>query len=165
VLVRALADGAALGRRISARNAKAKAKPRQRKEWNMGIDLKKYVKGRFYSLDEVFDNPAREQIAVVKDGQYDKPVFESGRQVGLNQKSLGILIREWGDDPDAWIGRWVVLSKGEGKDRNGNTIDILMVQPDEPTPFPELEAAQGTPSPKATTSSKSARDRDDEIPF
>jgi hypothetical protein len=23
----------------------------------MGIDLKKYLKGKFYSLDEVFDNP------------------------------------------------------------------------------------------------------------
>jgi hypothetical protein len=45
----------------------------------MGIDLKKYVKGKFYSLAEVFEQepPPREQIAVVKDGNYNKPVLVS----------------------------------------------------------------------------------------
>jgi hypothetical protein len=127
----------------------------------MGIDLKKYVKGRFYSLAEVFDQkPApREQIGVVKDGAYNKPVvvFESGRQASLNQASLGILMRDWGDEPDDWIGRWVELTAGQTKDQNGNTIDALIVRPtDAASPPAKL------PKPKARPS---GADMDDEIPF
>jgi hypothetical protein len=156
-LVRALTDGLALSRRISAWNTKPKGR-----EGTMGIDLKKYIKGRFYSLDEVFEKPAHEQIAVVKDGQYNKPVlvFESGRQAGLNQISLGMLMRELGDDTDAWIGHWVELGKGETKDQNGNMIDCLTVWP-ETAKLTEKKTAPPTTSKVR----KASADMNDDIPF
>jgi hypothetical protein len=80
-------------------------------------------------------------------------VFESGRQVGLNQTSLGILMRDWGDNTDTWLSRWVVLSKGEGKNQYGDPMDILKVEPDNTASKP----APGKPPPRA--------DMDDEIPF
>jgi hypothetical protein len=128
----------------------------------MGIDLKKYVKGKFYSLGEVFDQrpPPREQIAIVKDGNYNKPVlaFESGRQAGVNNASLGILMREFGDDPDAWIGQWVALTAGEAKDQNGNPIDALIVRPAETT-------AKPTASSTSRKARRSSAEMDDEVPF
>jgi hypothetical protein len=115
----------------------------------MSSDLRKYVSGRFDTLAEVFDqHPApREQIAIVKDGSYGEPVlvFESGRQAGLNKASLGILMRELGDDPDTWIGQWVELGAGETKDHHGNMIDALIVRPVDaaPLPKPSTQAPQG----------------------
>jgi hypothetical protein len=129
------------------------------KEVPMGIDLKKYIKGRFYTLGEVFDQqpPPRERIAIVKDGAYGKPVlvFESGRQAGLNQASLGILMRELGADPDLWIGHWVTLGAGETKDQHGSTIDALIVRP--------VDAA---PPPKPFTRvPRGSGEIDDDVPF
>jgi hypothetical protein len=131
----------------------------------MGIDLKKYVKGRFYSLAEVFDQPApRERIAAVKDGQYGKPVlvFETGRQAALNQASLGILMREFGDDPNTWIGKWVEPTAGQTKDQNGNLIDALIVRPADAAPSSVKPSSLPTARPKARPSSA---EMNDDIPF
>jgi hypothetical protein len=124
----------------------------------MGIDLKKYLKGRFYKLDEVSEQPAREQIAAVIDGQFGKPVlvFESGRQVALNNKSLGNLMRDLGDKTDDWIGRWVEIGAGETKNHLGVLVDVIEVT------VVDASAPAAKVSPPAV---RRAPDMDDEIPF
>jgi hypothetical protein len=136
---------------------KAKAK---RKEMNMGIDLQKYVSGRFYKLDEVFDKPAREQIAVVKEGQFDKLVlvFESGRQVSLNKTSVGMLMNEFGTDTDRWVSQWVLITAGQVKNQFGEPIDALIVRPTDAAP-------PASSKPAATKARKVSADMDDSIPF
>jgi hypothetical protein len=126
----------------------------------MGIDIRKYAsKGKFYKLEEVFDEPAREQIAIIKDGQFDRLnlVFESGRQVGLNKTSVGELMREFGDDEKDWIGRFVLLTAGQVKNQFGEPTDALIVRPADAASLPAK-----LPKPKARPS---GADMDDEIPF
>jgi hypothetical protein len=133
----------------------------------MGIDLAKYSKGKFYSLGEVFDlkPPPRERIAVVKEGQFDKPVlvFESGRQAGLNRASLGVLMRDLGADTDHWIGQWVELTAGQVRNQFNEPMDALVVRPVEPA-----LAMPSSPSPQTPPRARKASadmDMDDEIPF
>jgi hypothetical protein len=128
-------------------------------EIDMAIDIKKYAgNGRFYKLEEVRNKPAREQIAVVKEGQFDRLnlVFESGRQVSLNKTSVGALMAEFGDDEKAWVSQWVLLTGGQVKDQYGEPIDALLAAPSsaKPTSPPTLR-------PKARPSSA---EMDDEIP-
>jgi hypothetical protein len=95
----------------------------------MGISLKEYAGGgRFYTLAEIVDRgaPAREQIASVAKGKFDKLnlTFESGRQCSLNKTSIGLLRAEFGDDTDDLIGKWVIVSAGKSGD-----FDALLVTP------------------------------------
>ena len=54
------------------------------------MDMRKYSGEHFVKVDDVKDGPIKGQIAVVKEGKWDKPniVFESGDVLSLNATNI-----------------------------------------------------------------------------
>jgi hypothetical protein len=79
------------------------------------MDMKKYSGEHFIKVADVRDCPLQMQIAVVREGKFEKPdlVFESGDVFSLNSTNNQTLIRSYGRNSDAWIGKTVELFLGE----------------------------------------------------
>ena len=86
------------------------------------MDMRKYSGETFIKVDDVRNGPVRVQIAVVKEGKYDKAnlVFESGEVLGLNSTNNRTLIRAYGPNSDDWIGKEIELYLGEIIDKHVN---------------------------------------------
>jgi hypothetical protein len=118
------------------------------------MDMKKYGGERFLKVNDVRDGPIQGQIAVVKEGKWDKPnvVLESGDVLSLNGTNIKTLTRAYGAESDYWIGKQIELFLGviqfQGSDR-----EAVLVRPISPPIKPD-------------NSSKAAeKPFNDEIPF
>jgi hypothetical protein len=129
------------------------------------MDMKKYSSEHFVKTDDVRDNPIEDQIAVVKDGKYDKPnvVLESGDVLSLNATNCKTLVRAYGTESDLWIGKTIRLLVGM-IEYQGADHEAVVVEPISPpikkkeTKKKEIEDTDGLAKPKLG-------DMDDEIPF
>jgi hypothetical protein len=120
-------------------------------------NLRKYASGgKFVKLEDLLGKPPlRDQIAVVKveDGKFGERVvlvFESGRELSLNKTSVGVLMKEFGEEDDAWVGRTVEVYAGEVETKSGK-MDAVLVRAAEASPAGDTKPAR--------------REMDDEIPF
>jgi hypothetical protein len=131
------------------------------------MDMKKYATEHFIKVDDVRDGPIEDQIAVVKDGKYDKPniVLESGDVLSLNATNRKKLIRAYGTESDLWIGKMIRLFVGM-IEYQGSDHEAVLVEPISPT-VKDGKANKAAKADKATDQKKPAPDFDDstEIPF
>ena len=125
------------------------------------IDMRKYGGGDYITVDDVRDGPLQNmKIADVKDGRFDKPdlYFETDQILSLNATNRKTLVRTYGPNSDAWIGKLVDLKLGETA-YQGKQQELVIVQPISPP----LTAAEKTASAAAVAGVGS--DMDDAIPF
>jgi hypothetical protein len=121
------------------------------------MDMRKYSGEHFIKVDDVKDGPIEGQIAVVREGKYEKPdlVFESGDVLSLNATNNQTLVRAYGTESDRWIGKQIQMFLGAIQ-YNGSDNDAVLVKPiSPPIKKKETKDAGGKPVP----------DVDDEIPF
>jgi hypothetical protein len=120
------------------------------------MDMRKYATDHFVKTDDVRDNPIEDQIAVVKDGKYDKPniVLESGDVLSLNATNRKMLVRAYGNESDLWIGKTIRLFLGM-IEYQGADHEAVLVEPISPPIKKKKTKDDG---------SKPAPDFDDPIP-
>jgi hypothetical protein len=121
------------------------------------MDMRKYSGETFIKVDDVRNGPVRVQIAVVKEGKYDKAnlVFESGEVLGLNSTNNRTLIRAYGPNSDDWIGKEIELYLGE-IEYQGSMQAAVLVRPISPS----IAAKE-----KAAAAKKLGDEMDDQISF
>ena len=126
------------------------------------MDMRKYSSEHFVKVDDVRDGPIEDQIAVVKDGQYDKPnvVFESGDVLSLNATNRKTLVRAYGNESDLWIGKMIRLFLGM-IEYQGSDHESVLVEPISPP----VKDGKANKAAKAADQKKPPADFDDEIPF
>jgi hypothetical protein len=97
------------------------------------MDMKKYSGEHFIKVADVRDGPLQMQIAVVREGKFEKAdiVFESGDVLSLNSTNNQTLIRAYGRDSDAWIGKEIKLKRGKVPYQGGE-IDSVLLEPISP---------------------------------
>jgi hypothetical protein len=78
------------------------------------MDMRKFSGEQFMKVDDVRDGPLQVQIAVVKEGKFDKSnvIFESGEFLSVNATTTRILVRAYGPNSDDWIGKEIELTLG-----------------------------------------------------
>jgi hypothetical protein len=108
--------------------------------------MKKFAGEHFIKVDDVRDGSIQGQIAVVREGKYDKPdlVFESGDVLSLNATNTQTLIRAYGTDSDCWVAKQVEMFLGEIK-YQGSDHEVVLVRPISPP----LKPASKKKPPKA----------------
>lgn len=127
--------------------------------------MRKYSSEHFVKVEDVKDGPIEDQIAVVKDGKYDKPnvVFESGDVLSLNATNRKTLVRAYGNESDLWIGKMIRMFLGM-IEFQGSDHEAVLIEPISP-PLKDGKADKADKANKATDQKKPAVDFDDEIPF
>jgi hypothetical protein len=97
------------------------------------MDMRKFAGKSFIKVDDVRNGPLQVKIAVVKQGQYDKPdlVFETGEILGLNATNTKALMRAYGPDSDDWVGKEIELYLGE-VEYQGEMQPAVLVRPISP---------------------------------
>lgn len=122
------------------------------------MDMRKYSGEQFVKVNDVRDGPIQGQIAVVKDGKWDKPniVLASGDVLSLNATNVRILARAYGNESDHWIGKMIELFLGSIQ-YQGSDQEAVLVRPVSP---PVKKAKQ-----EKEADGKPAHDMNDEIPF
>jgi hypothetical protein len=121
------------------------------------MDLSKYAGEHFVKVDDVKNGPIESEIALVKDGKYDKPnvVLETGDVLSLNATNFKILSRAYGMDSDVWLGKTIRLFLGTIQ-YQGSDHKAVLVEPISP-PIKKKEAKDADAKP--------VPDMNDEIPF
>jgi hypothetical protein len=136
------------------------------------MDMRKYAGEHFIKVDDVRDGPLAVQIALVKQGKFDKPdmIFETGEILSLNTTNTKILMKAYGPNSDDWVGKEIELVLGTVK-FNSEPQETVIVNPISPPLAAAAKAAAATPlnllKLLAHQQSEPARtgDMDDEIPF
>lgn len=125
------------------------------------MDMRKYAGETFLKVDDVRDQPLRLQIALVKEGRFDKPdlIFETGEVFTLNTANTKTLIRAYGPDDAGWIGKEVELHLGQVP-YQGKPTDSVVVKPISPA-LSDAERQQA----EARSAVNSRREMNDDIPF
>jgi hypothetical protein len=120
------------------------------------MDMRKFSGEHFVKVADVKDGPIQGQIAVVKEGKYDKAnvVFETGDVLSLNSTNTQILVRAFGTESDHWVGKMVEMFLGVIQ-YNGADHEAVLVRPVSP-PVKKKKAEDADSKPA---------DMDDEIPF
>jgi hypothetical protein len=97
------------------------------------MDMRKYSGGSFIKVADVSEGPLQMQIAVIKEGKYDKPdvVFETGETLSLNATNNRTLIRTYGPNSGDWIGKEIALTLGQ-IEYQGKLQDAVIVKPISP---------------------------------
>ena len=121
----------------------------------MGINMKKYAGETFLKVTDVRDGPLQMQIAVIREGKFEKPelVFETGDILSLNATNTKTLMRAFGKDSDAWVGKEVELYLGEVEYQNRMQEAVLARPISPPLKAAEAKSTDETPP------------LNDEIPF
>ena len=94
------------------------------------MDMRKFSGEHFVKVDDVRNGPIQGQIAVVRQGKYDKPdlVFESGDVLSLNTTNTQTLIRAFGADSECWTAKQIEMFLGEIK-YQGSDHEAVLVRP------------------------------------
>ena len=82
------------------------------------VDARKYA-SKYVKPDDVRDGPIHTRIiSMFEDERFSRLMLEleTGSQFALNDGNTNILIKAWGHDTDAWIGRELQLELGTYKD-------------------------------------------------
>jgi hypothetical protein len=130
-------------------------------------DARKFA-SKYVKPDNVRDGPIQTRIvSVLEDDRYNRLLLEleTGSQFGLNDGNTNTLIKAWGHDTDAWIGKEIQLELGTYKDWNNDpptekeTVRVRVVSPAQNG---STAPAKPLPPSRVVTPPK---DMDDEIPF
>lgn len=146
-------------RTASGDETRAPSKPKTR---ITSMDMTKYNSSEhFVKVEDVRNGSIQSEIAVVKDGKYDKPniILETGDALSLNATNLRTLVRAYGSESDYWIGKQIELFLGE-IEYQGSPHEAVLVKPISP-PIKKEE----TQEPNSKPTPKPVPDMDDEIPF
>jgi hypothetical protein len=131
------------------------------------MDARKFA-SKYVKPDNVRDGPIQTRIiSVLEDDRYSRLLLEleTGSQFALNDGNTNTLIKAWGHDTDAWIGRELQLELGTYRDWRADppeekeTVRVRVVSPAQngsTTPAKPLPPSMVVTPPK---------DMDDEIPF
>jgi hypothetical protein len=134
------------------------------------MDARKYA-SKYVKPDTVRDGPIQTRIiSIFESERFNRPMLEleTGSQFMLNETNNNTLIKAWGYETDAWIGKELVLELGTYKDWNEDppvdkdTVKMRAVSSAKEaqngsTPAKPLPPSRVVASPKASM--------DDEIPF
>jgi hypothetical protein len=103
---------------------------RERRKRSDKMDMRKFSGEHFVKVADVKDGPIQGQIAVVKEGKYDKAniVLESGDVLSLNATNSQTLMRAYGTDSDYWIGKQIELFLGVIQ-YQGSDHEAVLVRP------------------------------------
>ena len=127
-------------------------------EKEMITDMSNYMGAAFIKYEDVAAAPRHEKIALVYEGDYDRPVlkFEGGDQFTLNKTNVRTLVRTYGKNPHNWVGQIVELYAGSTV-YSGQEKQSVLVKP----------ISQPRPSDKGGPSSPNGQraEIDDDIPF
>src|SRR5262249_13608475 len=106
------------------------------------------------------DGPIRGTIAAIEHGSFDKPVltFTNGQKLSLNKTNVGILIDEWGEESDDYLGEKLEVYVGTIRYQNEDKAAPLV------RPLPREPGEKKPPAPKPKASGRGG-DMDDEMPF
>jgi hypothetical protein len=123
------------------------------------MDMRKFSGEHFIKVADVKDGPIEGQIAVVREGKYEKPdlVFETGDVLSLNATNNQTLLRAFGTESDRWIGKSIRMFLGAIQ-YNGTDNEAVLVTPISP-PIKKAKSDKKTPPGDMTG------DMDDEIPY
>jgi hypothetical protein len=127
----------------------------------MGMSMRSWAGEDFLKPEDLRRGPRKEQIALVQppndNDKFPKPriVCESGKIIKLSPTSVGNLMREFGDDSDGWVGKFIECRVKDGLIDNKQTEWI------------EVEALEAiTPNQRRKIEPpKSGGGPNDEIPF
>jgi hypothetical protein len=118
--------------------------------------MRKFAGEQFIRVDDVRDGPISLQIAMVKEGKFDKPdmIFKTGEILSLNSTNTKILVRAYGPNSDTWIDKEIELRLGQVEFQK-KLQDSVVIKPISPPIAPTEKAAAAA---KMT-------EMNDEIPF
>src|SRR6516225_4360381 len=97
------------------------------------MDMRRFSGEHFIKADDVRNRPLQMQIAVVREGKFDKAdlVFETRDILSLNATNDKILVRAYGPNSDDCLGRIIELLLGEAL-YQGKQIESVVVRPISP---------------------------------
>ncbi len=133
------------------------------------MDARKFA-SKYVKPDDVREGPISTRIiSVYEEERYSRLMLEleTGSQFGLNDGNTNTLIKAWGHDTDAWVGKEVQLELGTYKDWRADppeekeTVRVRATTPGKALNGPAPPAKPLPPS----TVKMSAKDMDDSIPF
>jgi len=109
------------------------------------MDMRKYVGAVFLKIEDIkASGPRRVTITEVCEGRFGKPdlTFDDGTRLSVNATNGRILLRTYGTDGDAWIGKRIELVLGT-IDYQGKPQEAVLVKPIsrpiDARPKPELD--------------------------
>jgi len=115
------------------------------------MNMTDFVNSNYIKAEDLAANILIEAvIADVKRKEFEengqnvvKPVvtFEDGRQVTLNQTRLAALIRAYGHNSDNWIGKTVVISRGQAQFKGKPVASVKI----DPIVAPRIAASRSAP--------------------
>ena len=135
------------------------------------MDARKFA-SKYVKPDNVRDGPIQTRIInVYEEERYSRLLLEleTGSQFTLNDGNTNILIKAFGHDTDAWIGKELVLELGTYKDWRADppeekeTVRVRAVAPATEAQNGGTPAGKPLPPSRVTMSLKD--DLDDAIPF
>ena len=136
------------------------------------MDARKFT-SKFVNPDAVREGPITAQIiAVLEDERYSRLLLEleTGSQFGLNDTNTRALIKAFGHDTEAWLGKEIVLELGTYKDwktdppEDKETVKVRAVSPTK-TASGNSGAPSKLPPPVDRTSTSLRDDLADDVPF
>ena len=134
------------------------------------VDARKYA-SKYVKPDDVRDGPINTRIvSIFEDERYGRLMLEleTGSQFALNDGNTNVLIKAWGHDTDAWIGRELQLELGTWKDwredppAEKETVRVRAGSPATAAQNGSPPASKPLPPSRVVASPK---DMDDAVPF
>src|SRR5262249_39024778 len=133
-----------------------------REDTHMEMDARKYAT-RYIKPDQVRDGPLQTRIInIFEDEKFGRPVLEleCGSQFTLNDFNTTTLMKAWGYEMGAWIGKEILLELGTYEDRrDGQQKETVRARAVLPA---ESDSQSALPAPKTASLKDSLRDK---VPF
>jgi hypothetical protein len=99
------------------------------------MDMRKYSGSVFRKPEDedLREGPVQVVITAVSEGQFEKPVldFDDGTRLSINSTNNRVLMKAYGFDSDAWVGKTIELTLGE-IEYQGKMQASILVKPISP---------------------------------
>jgi hypothetical protein len=132
------------------------------------VDVTKYTLSKFIKAEEFRGGKVIvDQInAVTEDSKYGRlqVFFSNGRIVSLNEKNVGVLMREFGADSDDWLWKRIRLSHGT-VEYKGEWKDTIVVESAEGDDITSLIEPKPSTAPAVKKKTTGTDDDGSDIPF
>jgi hypothetical protein len=135
------------------------------------MDARKFASS-YVKPENVRDGPIQTRVVNVSENErFGRPQLEleTGSQLTLNESNTSELIKHWGHDTDAWIGRELELSLGTYRDwhtdKDAETVKVRAISPSTTTTAGNSGTAGKPPLPAPVSRASVADDLDDDLPF